>query len=209
MHRYALQAATTLPILDGMVADLNVWARDDGRDETVVLIHRTVPQSSVPLLRIHSACLTGDVLGSLRCDCGRQLEQALAMIGAADWGILMYPLTHEGRGIGLVKKIQSYAHQDGGLDTFEANAALGLAHDARDYAGCAAILRCLGVGSVRLLTRNPHKVEGLERNGIRVEEAIPLDIPENPFNSRYLRRKREVFECMTEIAASSGARTDR
>jgi GTP cyclohydrolase II len=203
MPEYELMASSQLPILDGLVADLTVWANESGTDEIVVVSHRRDgAQEAAPLVRIHSACLTGDVLSSLRCDCGAQLRQALTLISSADWGILIYPLKHEGRGIGLVRKVQSYAHQDRGLDTFEANEALGLDHDYRDYAGCAAILRILGTGAVRLLTRNPNKVSALERHGIPIAEVIPLDVPENPFNGRYLRRKREMFESIGSPVAS-------
>ncbi len=204
MSDYVLKAAAKLPILDGLAASLNVWARSDGRDETVVLMNRPRPeQDCTPLLRIHSACLTGDVLGSLKCDCRAQLSQALNMIGRAEWGILIYPLDHEGRGIGLANKVQSYAHQDRGLNTFEANAALGFDHDLRDYRGCARILSLLGVKAVRILTRNPSKVAALEQHGVEVMEVIPLDVPENPFNGHYLQLKREMFDAMSNGASGT------
>jgi 3,4-dihydroxy 2-butanone 4-phosphate synthase/GTP cyclohydrolase II len=150
------------------------------------------PFSGVPLVRVHSECLTGDALGSLRCDCGQQLQESLRLI-AEEGGILLYLRGQEGRGIGLANKIRAYALQDEGHDTVEANVALGFAADARDYAVAAQILRALRVSRVELLTNNPGKVESLERCGIAVAARRPLSMPPNPFNLRYLATKREKF----------------
>jgi len=142
-----------------------------------------------PLVRLHSECLTGDVFGSLKCDCGPQLREALKLIAAAGGGVLLY-LRQEGRGIGLGNKLRAYALQDRGFDTVEANLRLGFADDERDYEHSAAILRALGVSEVRLLTNNPAKVEGLEKAGIAVIERVGYHMPANPHNADYLATKR-------------------
>jgi GTP cyclohydrolase II len=140
------------------------------------------------LVRQHSDCLTGDVFGSLKCDCGPQLRAALRLMEADGGGILLY-LRQEGRGIGLANKIRAYALQDRGLDTVEANQRLGFADDERDYALAAAMLRALGVTSVRLLTNNPAKLAGLQAQGIAAER-VPHRLPANPHNAHYLAVKR-------------------
>lgn len=140
------------------------------------------------LTRVHSECLTGDTLYSLKCDCGAQLEAGLKAIAEAGRGVLLY-LRQEGRGIGLVNKIRAYALQQAGADTVEANRLLGLPDDARDYAVAADMLRGLGVQRVRLLTNNPAKVDALERLGIAVVERVPLHTLPNPHNAGYLRTK--------------------
>lgn len=145
------------------------------------------------LVRLHSECLTGDVLGSLRCDCGPQLQLALQEIARAGRGVLVYLRGHEGRGIGLALKLAAYSLQDGGHDTVDANLALGLPADARDYAGGAAILHDLGVRRVRLLTNNPAKAVALREHGITVAACEPLVVAANPENLRYLRTKRDRF----------------
>ena len=150
----------------------------------------SAPVPAAPLLRIHSQCLTGDVFGSLRCDCRQQLELALAAIVAAGAGLLIYE-DKEGRGIGLMPKLQAYALQDQGLDTVEANRRLGFADDHRDYALPGAILRALGVPSVRLLSNNPQKIQALEQAGITVVERIPCEPGEISAHARrYLEVKR-------------------
>ena len=142
-----------------------------------------------PLVRLHSECLTGDVFGSLKCDCGPQLKEALRIIGDSGGGILVY-LRQEGRGIGLANKLRAYALQDRGLDTVEANRRLGFADDERDYAEAAAILRALKAESVRLLTNNPAKVAGLKAAGIAVAERVSHHMPVNPHNADYVATKR-------------------
>ena len=161
--------------------------RFDGTE--VVALTRGQPDGAAPVLvRLHSECLTGDVLGSLRCDCGEQLRSALAMLGSTDRAVLLY-LDHEGRGIGLFDKVRAYGLQDGGLDTVDANAELGLPVDARDYASAAAVLRELGVRSVRLITNNPTKILGLEMEGVVVVERVPLQTLPSDMNAPYLRAK--------------------
>lgn len=161
------------------------------------------PDRGRPVLtRVHSECLTGDVFGSLRCDCGPQLQAALDQIGAAGDGCLLY-LRQEGRGIGLANKIKAYALQDQGLDTVDANLALGLPPDLRDYGVAAQILLDLGIDRVRLITNNPGKVEGLTAYGIAVEERIPLEIPPGPDNAKYLQTKRDAMGHWLDLADAS------
>src|SRR3989449_215821 len=161
--------------------------RFDGT-EVVALARGELDGAEPVLVRLHSECLTGDVLGSLRCDCGDQLRASLAMIGAADRGVLLY-LDHEGRGIGLFDKVRAYGLQDGGLDTVDANVELGLPIDARDYSAAASVLQELGIRSVRLMTNNPAKILGLEMHGVDVLERVPLETIPNEINAPYLRAK--------------------
>jgi GTP cyclohydrolase II len=158
--------------------------------EHVALTLGSIHDGGPVVVRAHSECLTGDVLGSSRCDCGEQLADSLQFLQEEGCGILLY-LRQEGRGIGLAKKISAYALQEQGLDTVEANLALGLPEDMRDYLVAAEILLDLGVSRVRLLTNNPAKIEGLERNGVEIVERIPLRMAPNPSNLGYLRTKRE------------------
>jgi GTP cyclohydrolase II len=186
--RMEFVATTSLPTRHGEFKLLAF--RNAALQEIVTLLRGDVKgQEDVPL-RLHSECLTGDVFGSLRCDCGKQLEAALAWIGARDRGLLIY-LPQEGRGIGLANKVRAYSLQDGGLDTVEANHALGFASDLRTYEDAAGILQILGVGSVALLTNNPDKIAQLRHAGIQVTRRIPLIVEPNPHNSRYLATKRE------------------
>ena len=147
-----------------------------------------------PLVRVHSECLTGDALGSHRCDCGDQLDAALAAIAAEGHGMLVYMAEHEGRGIGLAAKLQAYALQDEGMDTVAANRALGLPDDARDYTAAAAILRELGCPRIRLLTSNPSKQHALEELGIEVVSRVRLPVADRPENSAYLTTKRQRMD---------------
>jgi GTP cyclohydrolase II len=165
-----------------------VFEVDGSPGEVAALIRGRPDSKRPPLVRLHSECLTGDVLGSLRCDCGQQLEAALTMIARAGSGVLLY-LPQEGRGIGLANKIRAYALQDQGLDTVDANLALGLPVDRRDYAAAADILVSLGLRQVRLLTNNPLKSAALEQHGIQIVERVPLTVPPNAVNRHYLRTK--------------------
>ncbi len=150
----------------------------------------TVGEDEAILVRLHSECLTGDVFGSRRCDCGEQLEDSMRLLREQGRGVLLY-LRQEGRGIGLANKISAYALQEEGLDTVQANLALGLPEDARDYRVAAEMLLDLGVHRAALLTNNPAKIEGLRIYGIEVVERLPVQVEPNPFNLRYLRTKRE------------------
>src|SRR6266550_139489 len=161
--------------------------RFDGT-EVVALSRGEIEGGEPVLVRLHSECLTGDLLGSLRCDCGDQLRSALAMIGSAERGVLLY-LDHEGRGIGLFNKVRAYGLQDRGLDTVDANIELGLPVDARDYSAAASVLQELGIRSVRLITNNPAKILGLEMHGVEVVERVPIETLPNEINAPYLRAK--------------------
>jgi len=161
-----------------------------GRKEEAVALVMGDVRSSPPLVRIHSQCLTGDVFGSLRCDCRAQLEMALSMIAEAGAGVLIYE-QQEGRGIGLMAKLQAYQLQDEGLDTVEANERLGFKADHREYALPAEILKALGVTQVRLLSNNPDKVSALEHSGIHVTERVPCEVPPSSHAEDYLKTKKE------------------
>jgi len=146
--------------------------------------------STPPLVRVHSQCLTGDVFGSLRCDCRQQLEMALAMIAGEGAGVLVYE-QQEGRGIGLMAKLQAYALQDAGLDTVEANERLGFKADHREFTLPGQILKALGIHQVRLLSNNPDKVAALENAGVKVVERVPCEVSPTPHAEDYLRTKKE------------------
>ena len=161
--------------------------RFDGT-EVVALARGELGGGEPALVRLHSECLTGDVLGSTRCDCGEQLAVSLEQIAEYGVGVLLY-LRQEGRGIGLVNKIRAYSLQDTGLDTVDANLALGLPVDAREYGSAAAILQHLGLRQVRLLTNNPAKLRALELHGIAVVERVPIEIRPNSANQQYLQTK--------------------
>jgi 3,4-dihydroxy 2-butanone 4-phosphate synthase / GTP cyclohydrolase II len=158
--------------------------------EHFALVKGQIDKEETILVRVHSECLTGDVFGSKRCDCGAQLKQALAMIGK-DGGVLLYLRGHEGRGIGLGAKIQAYQLQDQGRDTVEANLDLGFPADARDYKIAAQILRELGVAKLRLLTNNPAKFGDLEKYHLKIIERVPLIIKPTPENRDYLKTKKD------------------
>ena len=163
-------------------------ASDDGQEHVALVVGAFGGRA--PLVRLHSECLTGDVFGSLKCDCGPQLKEALRIIGETGGGVLLY-LRQEGRGIGLANKIRAYSLQDRGLDTVDSNRRLGFGDDERDYGHAAAMLRALGIDEVRLLTNNPDKVAGLESAGIRVVERVAHQMPANPHNADYLATKRK------------------
>ena len=159
--------------------------------EHMALVKGELGDGQDVLVRVHSECLTGDVLGSLRCDCGPQLHSAMQRVSDEGRGVVLYVRGHEGRGIGLMHKLAAYQLQDGGADTVEANLAQGLPADARDYGTGAQILADLGVRTMRLLTNNPAKRAGLEGYGLAIVERVPLEIEPNSENERYLRTKRD------------------
>jgi GTP cyclohydrolase II len=185
-------ASTRLPTMFGGF-DLIGFERanvDKGEIESALLLMLGELQNRVPLLRIHSQCLTGEVLGSLRCDCRGQLELAMSTIADEGSGLVIYEY-QEGRGIGLMAKLKSYALQDQGLDTIEANEALGFDADCRDFSLAVAVLHELKVRQVRLMSNNPQKVEALTKGGIEVIELIACEAPPSPYALSYLRTKKE------------------
>jgi GTP cyclohydrolase II len=164
--------------------------RGDGpQEEAVALVRGKLKGSAAPLVRVHSQCLTGDVLHSLRCDCRAQLELSLKKIGNSATGILLY-LPQEGRGIGLMNKLRAYELQDGGMDTVEANVSLGFAADARDYEFPAKILKKLGARKIRLLSNNPDKVKQLESAGVQVVQRVPCQPRISKISRKYLETKK-------------------
>jgi len=177
----------SLPTRFGKFRVQAVQEAPGGKDHLVILHGEGEGKRDIPV-RIHSECLTGDVMGSLRCDCRDQLERALHLIQEDDAGLLIY-LRQEGRGIGLMNKIQAYFLQERGYDTVEANHRLGFENDLRNYDLAVQILRALDVKSVALITNNPEKIESLERGGIPVTRRIPLVITPNRFNEEYLKTK--------------------
>jgi GTP cyclohydrolase II len=182
-------ASAELPLDDMPSTQIVAFrASDDGQEHVALVVGAF--GGKPPLVRLHSECLTGDVFGSLKCDCGPQLKEALHIIGEHGGGVLLY-LRQEGRGIGLANKIRAYALQDRGLDTVDANRRLGFIDDARDYGHAAAMLRALGIDEVRLLTNNPEKVNGLRTAGIKVAERVAHQMPANPHNVDYLATKRK------------------
>lgn len=186
--RLVVEAQAPLPTRHGMFSVSVFRHADDPEKEHVAIVSGVVDGAERVPVRLHSECLTSEVLGSLKCDCNEQLEHALAHI-ARSGGMVLY-LRQEGRGIGLANKIRAYALQARGVDTVDANRALGLPDDARRYDGAAAMLRHLGVRSVRLMTNNPEKVAALRALGVDVVERIPVLIEPNPWSRGYLEAKR-------------------
>ncbi|KTT75381.1 GTP cyclohydrolase II [Sphingomonas endophytica] len=187
--RLMIAVRARLPVAQAEDAEIVAFRSPESADEHVALVIGS-SDGTPPLVRLHSECLTGDVLGSLKCDCGPQLDAAIRAIRQAGWGVLLY-LRQEGRGIGLINKLRAYALQDQGFDTVDANTRLGFAIDARDFGVAARMLALLGQERVRLLTNNPAKVAGLEAAGITVVERVPHALPANPHNERYLATKRD------------------
>jgi GTP cyclohydrolase II len=184
-----IAAIADLPSRFGHFQVVGFWNNRDGRDHVAIIHGNPIGREQVPT-RLHSECLTGDALGSLRCDCRDQLEVALRAIAQHDCGIVLY-LRQEGRGIGLLNKLRAYTLQDRGLDTVDANLALGFQDDEREYSVAAHMLHSLKVASVQLLTNNPRKLEELVRHGVRVAGRTPHMIPPNAHNRFYLETKRE------------------
>ena len=183
-----------LPVHAAEEAEIVAFRSADDMREHVALVIGAQNGDRPPLVRLHSECLTGDVLGSLKCDCGPQLDAALHAMaheaGAGGWGVLLY-LRQEGRGIGIVNKLRAYQLQDQGFDTVDANNRLGLPTEARDFPVAARMLGLLGVHAIRLMTNNPAKVAALEAEGVTVSERVPHALPANPHNERYLATKRD------------------
>jgi GTP cyclohydrolase II len=193
----ALQIITRarLPVSASEDAEIVAFRSAADLREHVALIIGQQTGDRLPLVRLHSECLTGDILGSLKCDCGPQLDAALHAMAheardSGGWGVLLY-MRQEGRGIGLINKLRAYRLQDQGFDTVEANQRLGLPDEARDFPVAARMLELLGAKAIRLLTNNPAKVTALEAAGVTVAERVPHQLPENPHNARYLATKRD------------------
>ncbi|MFF0793236.1 bifunctional 3,4-dihydroxy-2-butanone-4-phosphate synthase/GTP cyclohydrolase II [Streptomyces spiralis] len=184
------EAEVNLPTRHGVFTAYGYRSTADGV-EHVALVHGEIGDGEDVLVRVHSECLTGDVFGSLRCDCGPQLDAALERIQAEGRGVVVYLRGHEGRGIGLMSKLRAYELQERGRDTLDANLELGLPADARDYGAGAQILEDLGVTGVRLMTNNPDKTEALLRHGIKVTGREPMPVQAGEYNLRYLRTKRD------------------
>ncbi len=182
-------AIADLPSRFGRFQVAGFWNNRDGKEHIAILHGNPMGREDVPV-RVHSECLTGDALGSLRCDCRDQLEVALRRIAVEEYGLVLY-LRQEGRGIGLLNKLRAYGLQDRGLDTVEANLALGFRDDEREYSIAAHMLHSLDVRSIRLLTNNPKKVDNLTRYGVKITGRLPHAIPPNEHNRFYLETKRD------------------
>jgi GTP cyclohydrolase II len=202
-HALQLLSRARVPLAEALDCEIAVFRDEHSLGEHVaVVIGKPDPASAVPV-RLHSACLTGDLLGSLRCDCGEQLRTAVARIEALGGGVLLY-LDQEGRGIGLPNKLRAYVLQDGGLDTVDADRHLGFRADERSYEVAAALLTELGVKRIRLLTNNPQKINALREHGIDVTGRLPLVTTSNTHNERYLRAKHERAGHLDLAEKSSG-----
>lgn len=184
-----VEAVADLPTRFGEFRIVAFWNNRDAKEHVAIVRGDILDAENVPT-RVHSECLTGDAIGSLRCDCRDQLEVALETVGALERGLVLY-LRQEGRGIGLINKVRAYALQDQGLDTVEANLALGFRDDERDYAIAAHMIMSLNVKSIDLMTNNPRKVEQLTGHGVRVARRVPHLIPPNLHNRFYLETKRD------------------
>ncbi|MGJ8671262.1 MAG: GTP cyclohydrolase II [Oceanococcus sp.] len=195
-----LKAESLLPTRFGQFRMQVFQSDEDGKEHVAVSMGQWTTGEPV-LCRLHSECLTGDVLGSLRCDCGQQLEHAMARIAAQGQGLLLY-LRQEGRGIGLVNKIRAYALQDLGADTVEANEQLGFAPDDRDYSIALEMLRFLKVSKVQLMTNNPRKLQALEEGNVEVVDRLPHQCGANPHNETYLLTKAAKLGHLLEFGAA-------
>jgi 3,4-dihydroxy 2-butanone 4-phosphate synthase/GTP cyclohydrolase II len=201
------QVAARIPTEHGIFR-LILFHNSTDHKEHVALVMGDVDQHEEVLVRMHSECFTGDVLGSLRCDCGEQLDQSLQMIGGAGSGVVLY-LRQEGRGIGLLDKLRAYNLQDEGLDTVEANLRLGHQPDEREYTAAAHMIRDLGIRSINLITNNPAKISELRRLGIVVQRRMPIEVPARPENAGYLRTKVSRMDHLLHLGGRLRISNDR
>jgi len=191
--KFEILARAKLPIVTGKVVDAVVIGDDASNPDVIALVHKKANANpGKALVRLHSACITSEVLGSSKCDCAEQLDTAISLASDSDWGIVIYLLKHEGRGIGLVNKILAYSLQDEGLDTVDANLKLGFGADDRDFDPAVKALKLLGVKDIDLLTNNPDKVEVLSSSGFDVKR-VAMDVPITEFNRGYLIKKQQYF----------------
>lgn len=181
--------------IDEVELELMCFNYDNKMDEVVALIHKsdTCLENEIPIVRVHSACITGEVFGSQKCDCGFQFRNAMKEICSAPFGIMLYMTSHEGRGIGLGNKIRAYKLQEKGANTLEANEMLGFGHDLRDFKPAVSVLNFLSIKQIKLITNNPDKVKSLEAGGISVIEQICLSSPINTHNASYLNVKKDIL----------------
>lgn len=201
-------AETRLPTVYGGEFTAIVYTNDVDSYEHLALVKGEIDPDSEVLVRVHSECLTGDVFGSMRCDCGGQLHAAMKMVEKAGKGVILY-MHQEGRGIGLVNKLKAYALQDGGMDTVEANQELGFKADLRDYGIGAQILRDLGVRKMKLITNNPKKIVGLEGYGLKVTGRMAVEIEPDPENLRYLQCKKDKLGHMLDLIKGTPGTADK
>jgi 3,4-dihydroxy 2-butanone 4-phosphate synthase/GTP cyclohydrolase II len=201
-------AETRLPTRYGGEFTAIVYTNDVDDYEHLALVKGKIDPATEVLVRVHSECLTGDVFGSMRCDCGGQLHAAMKMVEQAGTGIILY-MHQEGRGIGLVNKLKAYALQDGGMDTVEANKELGFKADLRDYGIGAQILRDLGVRKMKLITNNPKKIVGLEGYGLKVTGRMSVEIAPDPENRKYLQCKKDKLGHMLDLITCEPGTADK
>jgi len=197
VHR---EVAARIPTRHGTF-QLMLFTTSNDNKEHMALIMGDVKDKDGVIVRVHSECFTGDVLGSLRCDCGEQLDRAMQLVAQAKQGVILY-LRQEGRGIGLLDKLRAYNLQDEGLDTVEANLKLGHQPDERDYTVAALMLRDLGVRSINLITNNPKKISDLQELGVMVRQRTPIEMPPRPENVRYLRTKAKRMDHLLQLGLS-------
>ena len=197
VHR---QVAARIPTRHGTF-QLMLFTTSNDNKEHMALIMGDVKDKDGVIVRVHSECFTGDVLGSLRCDCGEQLDRAMQLVAQAKQGVILY-LRQEGRGIGLLDKLRAYNLQDEGLDTVEANLKLGHQPDERDYTVAALMLRDLGIRSINLITNNPKKISDLRELGVMVRQRTPIEMPPRPENVRYLRTKAKRMDHLLQLGLS-------
>ncbi len=191
-----IAARAKVPLAVAEDAEVVMFRAEIGNEDHFAVLIGTGAEVKAPIVRLHSQCITGDVLGSLKCDCGEQLQTAMRMMSNEGGGVLIY-LAQEGRDIGLLNKMRAYALQDKGLDTVDANHMLGFATDERVFLPAARILNALGITQLRLITNNPDKISQLERYGVEVKERLPLDIASNPHNEHYIATKKHRTGHMT------------